>query len=144
MTVSPDPADYTDTEADQISRAFALSASKDARDQKAADAVALACIVASRTSVRGACVGAAAFLDQRSEGFPEVDWFYRDRPRQAAAMWAASAGQEELEAYLAAAVLEMEKSPITTKAVKRLAALSYRLMDATERGKFLEWAGNLK
>ena len=65
----------------------------------------------------------------------------QERVRDDANMWAMAASQAELEAYVAAAVIELEKSPITGKAAKRLAALGWKRMSAEDRGKFRDWIG---
>ena len=133
---------FSDAEGDKISEAFAFAASLDERNQSAADEVIYSCVFASRTSTRGACVGAIAFLDQYGAGMPEVDWYALNTPRQTAARWAMSANQIEIEAYLAAAVTEMEQTPVTSKALKRLAAIAWKAMSAEDRVKFRGWINN--
>ena len=78
------------------------------------------------------------WLEYHGAGFPDVALF-QERIRDDAKLWAASASQQELEAYLAAAVLEMERSPITDRAAKRLAALGVKHMSAESLLKFREW-----
>lgn len=80
----------------------------------------------------------AHWLDEQCAGFPHVA-LVAERVREEAALWAASAQEHELEAYIAAAIVALEKSPITGKAAKRLAALGYRHMDAPARQAFAAW-----
>jgi len=78
------------------------------------------------------------WLEYHGAGMPEVP-LMEERVRDDAKLWAACANQAELEAYLAAAVIEMEKTPITHKVAKRMAALSWRTMNAEDRVKFKNW-----
>jgi hypothetical protein len=65
----------------------------------------------------------------------------QERVRDDAKTWAMSASQAELEAYVAAAAIELERAPITGKAAKRLAALAWGRMDAEARAGFRNWIG---
>ncbi len=67
----------------------------------------------------------------------------QERVRDDAKLWAMAASQAELEAYVAAAVMELEGAPITGKAAKRLAALAWKRMDAEARVGFLKWVDGL-
>ena len=78
------------------------------------------------------------WLDYHGAGAPVVP-MDQERLRGDAQLWAAAATQAEIEAYLAAAVLELEKSDVAPRAMKRLAALSWRQMNAEDRVKFREW-----
>lgn len=78
------------------------------------------------------------WLEQHGSGLPHVPLF-EETVRDDAKFWAASAHQAELEAYLAACVLELERSALTTRAAKRLAAVAYKAMDAETQQKFREW-----
>jgi len=80
------------------------------------------------------------WLEYHGAGSPDVP-LMQERVRDDAKLWASSAHQAELEAYVAAAVMELEKSPITGKAAKRLAALAWKRMDAEDRSKFRDWIG---
>lgn len=62
-----------------------------------------------------------------------------ERTREQAKFWAASANQQELEVYLVACVMEIERTPITDRAAKRLGAFAYRIMDLPSKDAFGEW-----
>jgi hypothetical protein len=81
------------------------------------------------------------WLNYHGAGGPLVP-MDQERVRGDAQLWAAAATQPELEAYLAAAVLELEGSTVAPRAVKRLAALAWRHMGAEDRAKFREWIKN--
>lgn len=81
------------------------------------------------------------WLEFHGAGFPDVP-LMQERVRDDAKLWAASAQQAELEAYLAASVMELEKSPLTQRAIKRVAAWAFRAMDAETQQKFKEWVGD--
>lgn len=78
------------------------------------------------------------WLEYHGAGLPDVV-LLSERVRDDAALWAASAHQTELEAYLAAALMALEKSPLTNRAAKRLAALGFKSMDIVSREAFREW-----
>lgn len=78
------------------------------------------------------------WLEYHGAGSPDVP-LMQERVRDDASFWAASAHQVELEAYLAAALMELEKSPLTIRAAKRLAALGFKAMDAETQEKFKTW-----
>lgn len=80
------------------------------------------------------------WLEYHGAGMPEVP-FMQERVREDAKLWASSAHQAELEAYVAAAVMELEASLITGKVAKRLAALAWKSMDAEDRSRFKDWIG---
>lgn len=80
------------------------------------------------------------WLEHHGAGSPDVP-LMQERIRDDAKLWVASASQAELEIYLAAAVIELERAPITVKAMKRLAALAWRNMPAEDRSKFRDWIG---
>jgi hypothetical protein len=78
------------------------------------------------------------WLEHHGADFPQVA-LMQETVRSDAKLWATSATQTELEAYTAAAVMELEASPITNKAAKRLAALGFNRMNAESKAKFREW-----
>jgi len=78
------------------------------------------------------------WLEHHGAGLPDVP-LMRERLRDDAKLWAVSASTEELEAYVAAAVVALEGAPITGKAAKRLAASAWRNMSAEDKHKFKEW-----
>lgn len=78
------------------------------------------------------------WLEEQGAGFPDVPLLH-ERARADASLWAASAQVFELEVYVAAAVMALEKSPLTGRAAKRLAALGFRQMDITDRAAFAAW-----
>jgi len=80
------------------------------------------------------------WLEYHGAGSPDVP-LMQERIRDDAKLWATSATQAELEAYVAAAVMEMERSPVTTRAAKRLTALGYKTMSPEDRVKFQDWIG---
>lgn len=79
------------------------------------------------------------WLEYHGAGSPDVP-LMQERVRDDAKLWAAAAQQAELEAYLAAAVMELERSALTIKAAKRVAALGFKAMDAETKEKFKAWA----
>lgn len=81
----------------------------------------------------------SVWLEHHGAGSPDVS-FMQERVRDDAKFWALAAQPYELEAYIAAGVVELEHSPIATRALKRLAAMAYKGMDAASRLAFLEWA----
>ena len=81
------------------------------------------------------------WLERNGAGCPDVP-LLQEKVREDAQLWAGCAHQAELEAYLSAALGEMEKSVLTTKAAKRLAALSYKSLSPEDRLAFIQWAGN--
>ena len=83
------------------------------------------------------------WLEHHGAGFPDVP-LMQERIREDASLWAASASQVELETYAAAAIMEMEKTPILNRAAKRLAALSYRAMNVVDQDKFKKWIEGAK
>lgn len=80
------------------------------------------------------------WLEHHGAGYPDVP-LMQERIRDDAKTWAMSASQAELEAYVAAAVIELDRAPITGKAAKRLAALAWGRMDAEARAGFRNWIG---
>lgn len=78
------------------------------------------------------------WLEYHGAGSPDVP-LMQDRVRDDAKLWATSAQQAELEAYLAACVMELEKSPLTQRAAKRIAALGFKAMDAETKERFKAW-----
>lgn len=93
---------------------------------------------ASKASNRGATIAALAFLDSHSAGQPDVN-VYLDRVRDDAQFWAWTAHQAELEVYLVAAMMALDDGPILKRAAKRLTALGWQKMDASDRAAFLAW-----
>ncbi len=81
------------------------------------------------------------WLEHHGAGYPDVP-LMQERIRDDAKTWAMSASQAELEAYVAAAVIELEQAPITGKAAKRLMALGWKRMGAEDRAAFLNWTGS--
>lgn len=96
-------------------------------------------ILAARGSRRGAVAAALAFLDQDGAGLPDVPLF-DEKVRAEASLWSSLATQHELEAYVVAGIMELESAPMTSKALKRLAAFTFRRMSAQDRAAFLGWA----
>lgn len=78
------------------------------------------------------------WLEYHGAGSPDVPLMH-ERVRDDARLWASSAHQSELEAYLAACVMELEKSPLTNRAAKRLAAMGFKQMGAEDQEKFKAW-----
>lgn len=81
------------------------------------------------------------WLEHHGAGSPDVP-LMQERIRDDAKLWAAAATQAEMEAYVAAAVLEMERSAITNRAAKRLAALGFKSMTSEDRASFRNWVGS--
>jgi hypothetical protein len=81
------------------------------------------------------------WLECHGAGYPDVP-LMQERIRDDARFWAASSQPFELEAYLAAAVMGLEKSPLAKKAVSRVGAWAFRSMDAETKHKFRNWAEN--
>ena len=80
------------------------------------------------------------WLEYHGAGLPDVP-LMQDRVRDDAKIWAASASQFELEAYMAAAVMQLERSPLTDRASKRITAMGFKNMSAESCSKFKEWVG---
>lgn len=78
------------------------------------------------------------WLEHHGAGLPDVP-LMQERVREDATMWAASASQEELLSYFAAAVLELERSPVTERGAKRMAALGYKNMSDEAKAGFRAW-----
>ncbi len=78
------------------------------------------------------------WLEHHGAGFPDVP-LMQEQIRADAKLWATSASQAELESYAAAAIMELEKSPITGKAAKRMTALGFKKMDPEQRIAFKNW-----
>lgn len=78
------------------------------------------------------------WLEHHGARMPEVAGM-DERTREQARFWAASANQQELEVYLVACVMEMERTPITDRAAKRLGAFAYRIMNAVTKDAFATW-----
>lgn len=78
------------------------------------------------------------WLEYHGAGMPDPSYM-NERLREDAKTWALCAHQHELEAYLAAAIMELERTPLTDRAAKRLAALAYRAMNSEDQAKFREW-----
>lgn len=78
------------------------------------------------------------FLEEHGSGYPDVP-LMQERVREDAKLWALSASTVELEAYIAAAILEMEISPLTDRAAKRMAALGFKVMNPETKEKFKGW-----
>ena len=78
------------------------------------------------------------WLEYHGAGYPDVQLMI-ERVRDDARFWAASASQAELEAYLSAAIMELDLSPLTERAAKRLTALGFKNMTAGDREKFKRW-----
>ena len=110
----------------------------------ASEYVVISMIQAARLSKRGACAGAASYLDEYSAGMPECDYWSKEAPRQTAKEWANQAHQGELEAFLFAAINELGDSPMTKKQIKRMIASLFVRMDNNDRTAFLGWAEQQK
>ena len=80
------------------------------------------------------------WLERNGAGCPDVP-LLQEKLRDDAQAWAGCAHQAELEAYLSAALGEMEKTVLTEKSAKRLAALSFKSLSPDRRAAFIEWAG---
>ena len=78
------------------------------------------------------------WIENRGAGYPDVP-LMMERTRDDATFWASCAHQFELEAYVAAGVMQLENSPITGKAAKRLAAMGFKAMDTETRESFKKW-----
>lgn len=78
------------------------------------------------------------WLEYHGAGSPDVP-LMQERVRDDAKHWASSAQQAELEAYLAACVMILEKSPLTQRAAKRIAVVGFKAMDAETRERFKAW-----
>ena len=81
------------------------------------------------------------WLERNGAGCPDVP-LLQERVREDAQVWAGCAHQAELEAYLSASLGALEKSVLTTKAAKRMAALSYKSLSPEDRAAFIQWAGD--
>ena len=81
------------------------------------------------------------WLEYRGAGSPDVP-LMMERTRDDATFWASCAHQFELEAYVAAGVMQLENSPITAKAAKRLAAMGFKAMDPETRASFKKWVAD--
>lgn len=78
------------------------------------------------------------WLEHHGAGYPDVA-MSQERVRDDAKFWSISASQAELQAYLAASLVELERSPLTVRAAKRLAALGVNNLDAVALDGFKEW-----
>jgi hypothetical protein len=78
------------------------------------------------------------WLEYHGAGSPDVP-LMQERVRDDAKFWASCAQQFELEAYLAASLMELNRSPLSIRAAKRLAALAFKAMDAETQEQFKEW-----
>lgn len=92
--------------------------------------------VASRDmTVQAAC----HWIVNNGAGLPSVP-FMEEEVRQQAVTWAGMATPPEIEAYLVAALVQMENNIVLqAKAAKRLGALAYRKMQPADRIKFKQW-----
>lgn len=104
----------------------------------AASVAGRALLEAARMDRRGAFAAIQAFVDIHGAGYPDVPMF-PEQVRAEAVLWASAAHQAELEAYLVAALTELEESPLTRKAAKRLAALAWRRMGPEGQEAFKGW-----
>lgn len=107
--------------------------------EHACEVALCALIMASRIDAKGAVIGAAAFIDDQSAGYPDVPLF-AEKVRTEAAYWSECAAPHELEAYIVAAIAALSDSPVLDKQLRKLAAVSYGRMSAETKAKFLEWA----
>jgi hypothetical protein len=123
---------------EQRARYEASEAFQQERHQGAATIALHGLIIASRMSVRGACCGAASFIDQHGAGYPEVG-LLTERVRDDALFWADLASPIELETYAVAAIRALGHSPLTKAQVKRLGAMAWRRMNDDDRAKFRDW-----
>lgn len=78
------------------------------------------------------------WLEHHGARMPDVAGM-DERTREQARFWAATANQQELEVYLVACVMELEYTPITNRAAKRLGAFAYRMMNLPTQEAFAEW-----
>lgn len=81
------------------------------------------------------------WLEYHGAGHPDVP-MVQEKIRAEALFWSELASQAELEAYVAAGVMALERAPLTSKAIKRLAALAWKKMDAEARLGFRNWIGS--
>lgn len=79
-----------------------------------------------------------AWLEHHGAGVPDVT-LMQETMRRDALFWSELATPEELEAYAVAAITSLGNTPLTAKQVKRLAAMSWRRMNAQDRAAFKEW-----
>lgn len=105
---------------------------------EAAEAVYSLLDTAKRVSGPWAAVTVTHWLERNGAGCPDVP-LLAEKVRDDAAIWAACAHQAEMEAYLTAALSGLERSVITDRAARRMAALGYRTMAPDDRLKFIEW-----
>jgi uncharacterized protein YccT (UPF0319 family) len=87
---------------------------------------------------RAVNIAAIAWVEEHCAGVPEAR-HVEDNLRDDAKFWASLASPNELEAYLAAAIVALEGSAITSRAAKRLGALGFNRMDNESRAGFLQW-----
>lgn len=97
-----------------------------------------ALLSAAEYDKREACIVAIAFLEVLSADMPDVP-FFPGHIRRCAMSWASLANQIELEAYLVAAIGELQDSPLMDKQAKRLAALAWHKMNSDSRAAFKKW-----
>lgn len=109
------------------------------RKRSATEISLLTLIKISRMSRRGACVGAAVFINEYGAGLPEVDYYAKEDIRLKAKYWTDCANQNELEAYTVAAVGALADSPLLDKQLRKLAALAYGRMSPETKQKFKDW-----
>ena len=79
------------------------------------------------------------WLEYHGAGSPDVP-LMRERVRDDAQLWSTAASVPELEAYVAAGVIALEKNMgLTDNAAKRLAALGWQNMQPDSRARFKAW-----
>lgn len=78
------------------------------------------------------------WLEHHGAGYPEVP-FLPEKIRDDARFWSLCAVQHELEAYIAAAITALDRSELTDRQSKRLAAASWKQMTPTSKEAFREW-----
>lgn len=94
---------------------------------------------AKRNIGEWAAVAVTHWLENNGAGCPDVP-LMQEKIRDDAALWAGCAHQAEMEAYLSACLTSLEKSVLTEKAAKRLAATAYKSLTPNDRLAFLQWA----
>lgn len=103
-----------------------------------AETCILSLIRAVKHDKQAACCAAYAFLDEYAAGAPDIP-LLEGRTRDDAKIWAACASPHELEAYLVAAIKELDNSAVLVTQLKRLAALTFNRMGTKDREKFRSW-----
>ena len=78
------------------------------------------------------------WLEFHGAGSPDVP-LMQERVRDDASVWSASASHAELETYVAAGIMALDRSALTERAAKRLTALGWKNMSAESQTAFKAW-----